>query len=303
MFRSLRFRLPAFFLAGVVVAGLVSTAIAVKLFQDYTRDRTYAQLHREVARPGGAVRRERGPGRLLGAPARAGDRRPALPDPAAGRSRSRARSCASCRRASIDIGGRRGRARASSSSSRPPGSDTKYLGGRPPGASCDGKRRSATLVVATPESQLQARWLTLIGRLALAFAAGLVVAALLGLVPVPPDHRARARAREGRRRGGGGQLRRRGPGRARRRRDRRPRGPVRPDGRAAQGGGRARADVPDDRLARAADAADRDPRPRRGAARGDRHRRGSRPRVDGRADRPRRRGSSGSSATCSTSRS
>src|SRR5262245_38434046 len=47
MFRSLRFRLPAFFLAGVVVAGLVSTAIAVRLFQDYTRDRTYAQLNRE----------------------------------------------------------------------------------------------------------------------------------------------------------------------------------------------------------------------------------------------------------------
>src|SRR6059058_4943539 len=44
--RSLRFRLPAFFLAGVVVAGLV--AIAIKLFQDYTRSRTYAALHREA---------------------------------------------------------------------------------------------------------------------------------------------------------------------------------------------------------------------------------------------------------------
>ena len=48
MFRSLRFRLPAFFLAGVVVAGLVATAIAVRLFQDYTRDRTYAELRREA---------------------------------------------------------------------------------------------------------------------------------------------------------------------------------------------------------------------------------------------------------------
>src|SRR5438046_2656478 len=47
MLRSLRFRLPAFFLAGVVVAGLVATGIAVKLFQDYTRDRTYSALRRE----------------------------------------------------------------------------------------------------------------------------------------------------------------------------------------------------------------------------------------------------------------
>jgi signal transduction histidine kinase len=49
MFRSLRFRLPALFLAGIALTGLVSTAIAFKLFQDYTRDRTIAQLRREAA--------------------------------------------------------------------------------------------------------------------------------------------------------------------------------------------------------------------------------------------------------------
>ena len=36
MFRSLRFRLPALFLAGATLAGLVSTVIAIGLFQDYT---------------------------------------------------------------------------------------------------------------------------------------------------------------------------------------------------------------------------------------------------------------------------
>ena len=48
VFRSLRFRLPAFFLAGAVLAGLVSTLIALGLFQDYTEDRLVAELRREA---------------------------------------------------------------------------------------------------------------------------------------------------------------------------------------------------------------------------------------------------------------
>jgi signal transduction histidine kinase len=48
MFRSLRFRLPAFFLAGAAIAGLISTLIALGLFQDYTEDRLVAELRREA---------------------------------------------------------------------------------------------------------------------------------------------------------------------------------------------------------------------------------------------------------------
>src|SRR5215217_3188926 len=48
MFRSLRFRLPALFLVGIVLAGLISTLIAVKLFQDYTRNRKFNELEREA---------------------------------------------------------------------------------------------------------------------------------------------------------------------------------------------------------------------------------------------------------------
>ena len=49
MFRSsLRFRLPAFFLAGVALAGIVSTAIAVELFQDHIRAQSLAELKREA---------------------------------------------------------------------------------------------------------------------------------------------------------------------------------------------------------------------------------------------------------------
>ena len=47
MFRSLRFRLAAFFLAGVVVAGLVAAVIAFQLLQGYTLSRARSELRRE----------------------------------------------------------------------------------------------------------------------------------------------------------------------------------------------------------------------------------------------------------------
>ncbi|MBA2568514.1 MAG: HAMP domain-containing histidine kinase [Actinobacteria bacterium] len=49
MFRSLRFRLPALFLAGIALTGLVATVIAFGLFQDYTGDRAVKELRREAA--------------------------------------------------------------------------------------------------------------------------------------------------------------------------------------------------------------------------------------------------------------
>jgi two-component system, OmpR family, sensor kinase len=48
VFRSLRFRLPAVFLAGIALAGLVASLIALRLFQDYTRDQSLAELRREA---------------------------------------------------------------------------------------------------------------------------------------------------------------------------------------------------------------------------------------------------------------
>ena len=106
------------------------------------------------------------------------------------------------------------------------------------------------------------------------------------LLPHTQDHRARARPLRRGRRGLEGQLRRRGAARPRRRRDRPPRRPLPRDDRPARRGGGARAQLPDVRLARAADAADGDPRPRRRAARGRRQR----PGVDRRLARDRRRG-------------
>lgn len=46
--RSLRFRLPAFFLLGVVLAGVVTAVITVRLFQGYTEGQTVGDLHRQA---------------------------------------------------------------------------------------------------------------------------------------------------------------------------------------------------------------------------------------------------------------
>ena len=39
MFGSLRIRLPALFLLGVVLAGILASAISIRFFQSYTRSR------------------------------------------------------------------------------------------------------------------------------------------------------------------------------------------------------------------------------------------------------------------------
>jgi signal transduction histidine kinase len=48
MFRSLRFRLPALFLVGVVASGLVAAAVAFQLLQSYTLSRAHAEVRNEV---------------------------------------------------------------------------------------------------------------------------------------------------------------------------------------------------------------------------------------------------------------
>jgi signal transduction histidine kinase len=49
MLRSLRFQLPALFLLGVVLAGLVSAAIALRLFQSYAQNTARTQDYDELA--------------------------------------------------------------------------------------------------------------------------------------------------------------------------------------------------------------------------------------------------------------
>ena len=49
LLRSLRFRLPALFLVGIVLAAVVAALIAVRFFQDYTHTRTAHELRAESA--------------------------------------------------------------------------------------------------------------------------------------------------------------------------------------------------------------------------------------------------------------
>jgi len=49
VFSSLRVRLPLLFLAGIVLAGIVTTAIAIQLFRDYSRNQTLRELRREAS--------------------------------------------------------------------------------------------------------------------------------------------------------------------------------------------------------------------------------------------------------------
>ncbi len=48
MFKSLRFRLPALFLAGIALTGVVSALIAFGLFRNYTEDQAKRELRREA---------------------------------------------------------------------------------------------------------------------------------------------------------------------------------------------------------------------------------------------------------------
>jgi two-component system sensor histidine kinase BaeS len=182
MFRalhSLRFRLPAIFLVGVVVAGLVATALAVRLFQQYTLQRTKVQLRHEVSGiadlyaqlaginqyPSNAtvesatgdrvyfVERVEGIGDEI---ASLGLRK--LP---AGTVDLKEVEQRGTMLVTVQVPGE-GKVLAAATPLR--------LGGNVWGS----------LLVGTPKSELRSRWVTLIDRLALAFAGGVLVAGALG---------------------------------------------------------------------------------------------------------------------------
>ena len=182
MFRSLRFRLPALFLVGFVLAGLVSTVIAVRLFQDYAHDQALSELRREARgiadyygdlaiivneRPG-SVPPAFAPGRLetatgdeifyVGVSLFPGLREnlERLPQRTAG----------------IDF--RLGRMR--SFEFVPPGRDRTYLAVAQPIRLGGQGPFLGALVVAKPKTELESRWVTLIARLAIAFGIGVLVA-------------------------------------------------------------------------------------------------------------------------------
>jgi signal transduction histidine kinase len=176
MLRSLRFRLPALFLLGAVVAGLVSATIALRLFQSYAQNRARDQAYREVGRE------------ALG-----------LTQLYAVRAGFQRLSAADLERATGDkifytgidlfpgqqptfrklpkgaVNLRRVRAKGFVRFEfRPPKSDQTLLAAARPVRL--GRQIFGTIVVGKPETRLHQRWLALIDRFLLAFAGGIAVA-------------------------------------------------------------------------------------------------------------------------------
>ena len=186
MFRSLRFRLPALFLAGAALAGLVSTIISIGLFQDYTEDRLIAEMRREA----------RGLTSLYAEQADRAIGEPELVLPRLARATLRFEQASGSRiyyagqKIFYGSGGsglrtvprtivewRDGKVR--SFEFTPPGANREYLAVSSPLRF--GKREPyfGTLIVAKPKAELRDRWTTLIERLALAGVVGILVAAAL----------------------------------------------------------------------------------------------------------------------------
>jgi len=178
MLRSLRFQLPALFLLAVVISGLVSAAIALRLFREYAQNQARTQAYRELGREADGLTQlysRRAGIRLLpasGVELATGDkifyrgldiftgRITPLP---AGVVNERA----------IRL-----RKRPLNFTFRPPGFDQKMLAAALPLRV--GNKFFGTLVVAKPETVLNQKWLALIERLLLAFAGGVLVAGAFG---------------------------------------------------------------------------------------------------------------------------
>ena len=178
MLRSLRFQLPALFLLGIVVSGLVSAAIALRLFQSYAQTRASDQAYDEVAREATGLTKlyvKRAGFQRLSAKnleLATGDRifytglnlfpgqTPAFTPLPKGVLNQRAL---------------RNRNKLVRFQFRAPQSgETLVAAARPVTI---GHQTLGILVVAKPKTLLKQRWLALIERLLLAFAAGLAVAA------------------------------------------------------------------------------------------------------------------------------
>lgn len=183
MLRSLRFRLPALFLLGILLAGLVASLIAIRFFQSYTRTRAIAELRSEsvgivslYARnaanqrvPVAGLEKAIGGDKIFFVPLVRGASLLAGPLP-------------SLPRSTVDVAvlERDGTQTLDVDVQEKHGAATTHyvavaqivrLGALPAGA----------LVVAKPASQLRSRLLTLLARLAGALGVGVLVAGLLGV--------------------------------------------------------------------------------------------------------------------------
>src|ERR671934_1526489 len=182
--RSLRFRIPALFLVGILVAGGVTAIFATQLFQDYTHDRTLSELRRQAA----------GLARLYQEQAiRSADEAKQAPGFAAPLLEDATGSRIYYAGVEIFPGEKSGlrpldrdvldwtmleAGEVETFEFQPPGADRTYLAAAHP--ITVGGETFGALVVAKPRTELRSDWYLFFGRMGLAFLAGLLVA--VGLV-------------------------------------------------------------------------------------------------------------------------
>jgi signal transduction histidine kinase len=183
MLRSLRFRLPALFLVGIVVSGVIATAVALALFQNYARQQLLTKLRREAngltqlyqrqaiaANDTGARTLRFAPQQLERA---TGDKifyvgADVFPDQVSG-----------LRQLPQNVvDWRSGKNRTFEF--RPPGFKRTYLAVLQPMRLAPGSSPFGALVVATPKTEITSDLQPLAERLGLAFIGGILVAGLLG---------------------------------------------------------------------------------------------------------------------------
>ncbi|CAN5373804.1 ATP-binding protein [soil metagenome] len=182
MLRSLRFRLPAVFLLGIVVSGLIATLIALALFQNHARNQLLTKLRREAnglsqlyerqaiaANDTGALTLKFAPAPLERA---TGDKifyvgADLFPDQISGLRQLPQKS--------LDWRSERTR----TFEFRPPGFKRTYLAVMHPLRLAPKSSPFGALVVATPKTEITSGLTPLIERLALAFVGGILFAGLL----------------------------------------------------------------------------------------------------------------------------
>jgi signal transduction histidine kinase len=177
---SLRFRLPALFLLGVVLSGLVASLIAIRFFQSYEHSRAVGELRSESV---GIVRLEASQAGARDVPihsleaAIGGDRIFYVPIVPGAQLFTGPLPRLPTSTVSLD----ELKQTVPSAFNLTVGTKDKrrYLAVAQPITL--GDQLFGALVVAKPTSQLRSRWVTLFERLAIAFGGGVVVASLLGL--------------------------------------------------------------------------------------------------------------------------
>ena len=184
MLGSLRFRLPALFLVGIVVSGVIAAAVALALFQNYARQQLLVKLRREangltqLYERQAIIANDTGRKTLRFAPAQleraTGDKIFYIGGdafPGAGPTGLR-----QLPQDAVDW--RSGRTRTFEF--RPPGFKRKYLAVQQPLRLAPGSAPFGALIVATPTTEVATGLRRLLERLGLALIGGILAAAVLG---------------------------------------------------------------------------------------------------------------------------